>query len=85
MGSRPPILSRFQSALLNEQPVTTLRREAEMRLEAGDGVNKVWIELAQLRAELERTLRRYEEEAVAEVMDMLEGWCPPRLYVRPPD
>ena len=81
----PQELTRFQTAVHGDQPVTTLRREVELRIESGADANQVWTELAALRAELERTLRRYEEECVAEVMDTLEGWCPPRLYLRPPD
>ena len=77
-------MSRYESALETDQPVTTLREAVRSRLSEGVRPEELLRELDELRHALEDSRRHEQEESVAEVMDMLEGWTSPYLDLSRP-
>lgn len=75
----PATLHRYQAALDNDRPVTALRAAVQARLAAGTSPASAWAELDEFRADLEREGHVEQEDAVVEVMSMLEGWTQPYL------
>jgi hypothetical protein len=75
---------KLLTALGTSQPVRALRTAVEELLAAGLERADVLSALDALRLEMRRQGDEGREDALADVMDFVVGWCSPDMYIQTP-